>query len=70
LVLSTRSSDAMRVICFWTKLPGTTPSRCIEAPRAPLERALDPGRPRRGPRGPWGRGRGVVVSCKPQGLFL
>jgi hypothetical protein len=62
------SKDAMRVVLFGTELPGTAPSRCIEAPRAPLERALDPGRPRprRGPRESWcrGRGRGVVASCR------
>jgi hypothetical protein len=40
------------------------PSRCIAAPRAPLERALDPGRPRRGTRE--SRGRGVVASGKLQ----
>jgi hypothetical protein len=59
----------MRIIFFCTELPGTAPSRCIEAPRAPLELALDPGRPHRGPRESWSRGapaevlagRGVVV---------
>ena len=53
----------MRVILLLTELPGTALSRCIEAPRAPLERALGPGRPRRGPRESWSRGRGVVASC-------
>ena len=46
----------------------------IEAARAPLERALDPGRPRprRGPRESWSRGRGVgvVASGKLQELSL
>jgi hypothetical protein len=61
-----------RLISFWTWLSGTAPSRCIEAARAPLERALDPGRPRprRGSRGSWGRGRGVVASGKLQELSL
>jgi hypothetical protein len=39
---------------------------CIEAARAPLERALDPGRPRprprRGPRESWHVVAGVVAS--------
>jgi hypothetical protein len=43
------------------RLSGTAPSRCIEAARAPLERALDTGRPRprRGPRESW-----QVASCR------
>jgi hypothetical protein len=50
-------SPKMGCVSFYferAKLSGTAPSRCIEAPRAPLERALDPGCPRRGPRGSWG----------------
>jgi hypothetical protein len=35
-----------------------------------LIRALDPGRPRRGPRESRSRGRGVVASGKLQELFL
>jgi hypothetical protein len=44
----------------------------FEAARAPLERALDPGRPRprRGSRESWSRGRGVVASGKLQELSL
>jgi hypothetical protein len=58
-----KSKDAMRV-SFKKKneaVRNSGPSRCIEAPRAPLERALNPGRPRRGPRESWSRSRGVVV---------
>jgi hypothetical protein len=62
-----KSKDAMRVsFIFGTKVSGTAPSRCIEAPRAPLERALDTGRPRRGPRESWSQSRGVVASDKLQ----
>jgi hypothetical protein len=43
----------------------TAPSRCIEAPRAPLERALYPGRPR--PRREVLASRGVVVVASWQG---
>jgi hypothetical protein len=58
----------MRCACHFilNEASGTAPSRCIDAARAPLERALDPGRPRprRGPRESWSRGRGVVASGK------
>jgi hypothetical protein len=55
----------MRVSFFLTKLSGTAPSRCIEAARAPLERALYPGRPR--PRREVLASRGVVVVESWQG---
>jgi hypothetical protein len=49
-----------RVTLFRTKLSGTAPSRCIEAPRAPLERASRT--PARGPRAPPPRSPRVAES--------
>jgi hypothetical protein len=56
----------MRCASFYFERSWTAPSRCIEAPRAQLERALDPGCPGAPAevlaRQSWGRGRGVVAS--------
>jgi hypothetical protein len=71
-LFSPKTKDAVRVSFYFERscASGTAPLQCIEAPRAPLERALDPGRPRRGPRRSWGRDRGIVASGKLQELSL
>jgi hypothetical protein len=60
-----KSKDAMRVSFFVVErsCPEQRPRAALKPQaRAPLERALGPGRPRRGPRESWSRSRGVVAS--------
>jgi hypothetical protein len=67
------SKDAMRVSFYFERgCPEQRPRAALKPqPRAQLERALDLGRPRRGLRGSWIRGRGVAVaSGKLQELSL